>query len=456
MKIHKQQGFIVPTILITVFAIVMVAIAILSLSVANNQNASREVYRVNAQFAADSGLDVGVQALNANENWTGAAETTQYQDSKMKATYQSTVVAGATADKKTIRTVGRVYSPANASTAKVTRIYELDVEAVTSGIGPSSVVSGVGGLQVNSNAKISGGDVYVNGKININNNGQIGLSTNPVNVRVAHQSCPVPATSAYPQVCGSGNGQPITIDTNGKIYGNVQATNQTTGTNMSNPGLIPNQTVPPLDMPEHDRNGLKSKITSTITANQAKCTSGTVTWPANVKITGDLIVANNCTMLMQGDVWVTGKVDISNNATIKVADSLGTTRPTFMVDGQNGFKLSNNGVVQKNASNTGIFVVTYYSRAGCSPDCSDVTGADLYNSQNDLTIDLGNNGSAQYSVFYSRWSKVRVSNNGALGAISGQTIELSNNAVISFTASVPGSSNLVKTWVKRGYLRVFN
>lgn len=453
---RNAKGFIVPTILISVFFIITVSVAVLSLSVANNQNASGEVYRVNAQFAADSGLDVAVRNINADEAWAGETETTLFEDTKMKATYQTTVVAGATADKKTIKTTGRVYSPANATTPKVTRIYELDVEAITSGIGPSSVVSGVGGLIVNSNAKISGGDVYVNGKITINNNGQIGLSTNPVNVRAAHQSCPVPATSAYPSVCGPGNGQPITIGNNGKIYGNVQATNQTTGTNMSNPGLIAGQTVPAIDMPEHDRDAQKSAATNTLTANQAKCTNGTVTWPANVKITGDLVVTNNCTMIMQGDVWVTGKVDISNNATIRVADSLGTTRPTFMVDGQNGFKLSNNGVVQKNASNTGIFVVTYYSRASCSPDCGNVTGADLYDSQNDLTIDLGNNGSAQYSVFYSRWTKVRVSNNGALGAISGQTIELSNNAVISFTATVPGSSNLVKTWVKRGYLRVFN
>jgi hypothetical protein len=72
-----------------------------------------------------------------------------------------------------------------------------------------------------------------------------------------------------------------------------------------------------------------------------------------------------------------------------------------------------------------------------------------------MTIDLGNNGSAQNSVFYSYWSLVQVSNNGALGAVAGQTVSLSNNAVISFTTSIPGSGNQIVTWVKRGYIRVF-
>jgi hypothetical protein len=101
-------------------------------------------------------------------------------------------------------------------------------------------------------------------------------------------------------------------------------------------------------------------------------------------------------------------------------------------------------------------VITFWSAASCSPDCLDVTGPSLANSQNILTIDLGNNASVEGSVLYSRWSKVKVSNNGALGAVAGQTVELGNNAVISFTASVPGSANLITTWVKRGYMRTYN
>ena len=466
MKNKDTDGFIVAVILITVFSIVLVATAILSLTVANNQNASKEVYRVNAQFAADSGLDVGIQALNVDETWSGAAETTSYDDSKLKQTYQTTVVAGSTADKKTIRTVGRVYSPSSSSTAKVTRIYELDVQAVTSGIGITSVVSGVGGLTLNNNSRITGGDVVVNGTITVNNNAQIGLSTtdyinNPnqvVNVRVAHTNCPSPATAAYPKVCGTNeNGQPISVS--GKIYANVQATNQTTSTNMLNPGLIAGQIVAPYVLPDYDRAAQKAAVTSTEAPSSSVVSCGnnqTKIWPTNLKITGDYSMGNNCTVTITGNVWITGNVTFGINAKFVVADSLGTTRPTIMIDGQYGVVFGNNNTIQQNTSGTGTYVITYWCGSGCSTDAFNVTGTTLAASQNLLTLDLSNNSSAPGSILYARWSKVRISNNGSIGAVAGQSIELGSNAVINFTTSVPGSSNLTKTWVKRGYLRVFN
>jgi hypothetical protein len=100
--------------------------------------------------------------------------------------------------------------------------------------------------------------------------------------------------------------------------------------------------------------------------------------------------------------------------------------------------------------------LTFWSAASCSPDCTSVTGSDLFTSQGTQTINLANNGAAPASVLYAYWSKVTVSNNGAIGAVAGQTVVLSNNAVINFSSSVPGSDNRITTWVKRGYMRVYN
>lgn len=463
----EEKGFIVASILISFFMITTIAVAVLSLSVSNNQTANSESNRVNAQFAADAGLDIGIQALNANSNWAGVGETTLYQDTKIKTTYQVTVLNGATSDKKTLKATSRVYSPATSTTPKVTRIYNLDVQAVTSGIGMTSVVSGVGGLFLNNNARITGGDVVVNGTISMNNNAQIGLSTTDyinhpeqvVNVRVAHMNCPNPVTSAYPRVCGTGeNGQPISTSNNSKIYANVQATNQTTSTNMLNPGLIPNQTVAPATLPTYDRTTHPVSITKNATDSGIACpnNNGNITWPANVKIIGNVNMGNNCTITLSGNVWITGNLNTGNQGVIKIADSMGATRPVVMVDGSTGFTFANNGKVLPNASGTGLELRTFWSNDTCSPSCTNVTGSALANSQNVVTIDLGNNGNAANSVFIAQWSRVRISNNGSLGAVSGQSIELSNQAVINFTTSVPGSDNLNKTWVKRGYLRVFN
>ena len=454
----SNSGFILPLFLITTLMISIIIMTIATTANTDYRLATRETYKVGAQFAADAGLDKALIDLTANGSWTGSGgEVTVLNDGKMKTTYSTTLIDGATTDKKVLSVVAKTYSPSTATSPKITRKYEMDIQAVTSGTGPSSVVTGVGGLTLNSNAKISGGDVVVNGKITLSNNAQIGLSTNPVNVRVAHASCPTPATLEYPRVCASGeNGQPITMGTNSKIYGNVQATNQTNGTNMTNPGLIAGSTFAPISLPTYDRDAQKAAVTSTKTPAQAACSGGTATWQANLKINGNVTLGNNCTITIEGNVWITGRVQMGNNSKFKVAGSAGTTRPTMMIDGQYGLDFGNNAQIQPNASGTGLQVITFWSEAACSPDCSDVTGTDLFNSQDDVTIELSNNGNAANTVLWARWTQVNVSNNGALGAVTGQTVALGNNAVINFTASVPGSNNLITTWVKRGYMRVYN
>jgi len=453
----KEQGYVLPLIFIVTSLVISVIVYVIGVSITTHQVASKENSRANAQLAADAGLDKALIELTNDNDWIGnPSEVELYNNGTIRTTYQITVSDSSVANRKTIQSIGKTYSPASSTTPKSTRKYELDADAVTSGNGPASVVSGVGGLLLNNNSKISGGDVIVNGKITVNNNSQIGLSNNAVNVRVAHQSCPTPANATYPSVCPTGNGQPITINGNGKIYGDVRATNQTTGTNMSNPGLIPNQVYAPVTLPDYDRAAQKAAVATEQTAAVAGCSNGgSRTWPANLKIIGDVTIANNCTVTINGNVWVTGKVEINKKKKIVVSNSVGSTFPVIMTDGQNGFKVGNNGTVTPNNQNTGIQVITYWSNSTCSPDCTNVTGTELANSQNTLTIDLSNNGSAQRSIFYARWSKVRVSNNGALGAVAGQTVELGNNAVISFTTSIPGSSNQIVTWVKRGYIRVF-
>ncbi len=468
MKKQNSKGIVVVMILLTIFMIATAMIYVLDLSTANHRTASQESARVNAQFAADSGLDIAIQKLNADENWSGQSETTLYQDTRQKSTYEISVSNGATSSKKVIQATARVYIPASASTPLVTRKYQLDVSAVTSGIGITSVVSGVGGLQLNNNAKITGGDVAVNGTIQVDNNAQIGLSTTDyinhpeqvVNVRAAHTSCPNPVDATYPRACTNGEfGQPITITNNGKIYADVKATNQTTGTNMSRPGLTPNQTVTPYTMPDYDRAAQKAAVSTTVASSDSSISCGnnqTKTWPANVKITGDVSTGNNCTVTVSGNVWITGRVSMGNGTKFVVANSLGTTRPTMMIDGQNGIDFGNNNSIQQNSSSTGMYVLTYWCGGTCSPDTNPVTGPTLSAVQSTQTINMGNNSSAPGSILYARWSKVRIQNNGSIGAIAGQTVELSNNAVINFTASVPGSSNLTKSWAKRGYLRVYN
>lgn len=465
----QHQGFIMPVLLFTVTLIVAMIGFVGSLSLTTHNLATRETYKVNAQLAADAGLDAGIHEFNLDNAWTGTGgEVDLLETDRLRTTYETNILPGASDDRRIVSVTARSYSPSTSTTPKITRRYEVDMQAVTTQTGgPSSVVSGVGGLVLNNNAKITGGDVVVNGTISIANNAQIGLSSTPlenaVNVRVAHINCPSPPDATYPRVCAAGeNGQPITIGTTGRIYADVRATNQTNGTNMSNPGLIANQTVPAIILPNYDRDA--QKAVADVPENTYASTHSTIacgnnankTWPANIKITGNVSLGNNCTVTLSGNTWITGSLTFGSNARIRVADAMGATRPVVMIDGSDGLSIGNNGTVLPNNVGTGIYFIAYWSNSACSPDCTDVTGPDLKNSQDVVKINLSNNGSAPASILYARWSRARVSNNGAIGAVAGQSIELGNNAVINFTASVPGSENLTTTWVKRGYMRVFN
>jgi hypothetical protein len=422
-------------------------------------------------MAADAGIDQALALINTKgiESLKDSElnEVELLNTTKFKTTYQKSIQVGTKESERTLTVIGRTYAPANSTKVASYRRYKVDIKAVTTGNAPASVVSGVGGLVLNGNSKITGGDVIVNGTVTVNNNAQIGLSTNPINLRAAHQSCPISYNSSYPRVCSTGeNGQPITA--NGLIYANVQAQNQTNGSNMYSPGLT-SSFFSPVTVPKYDRTSQKSKTTTTYssTSSQINCSGNTANWPANIKITGDVSINNNCTITINGNVWITGKLVLGNGTILKVADSL-VARPTIMIDGKLGLFFGNNSLIKNNSSGLGILFVTSWWNTDTATnggfncggiadplDCSSVTGYALYTSQNTKTIDFSNNASAPNSILESSWTKTFISNNGQLGAVSGQTVELGNNAVINFTSYVPGSDNLIVTWAKRGYMRVY-
>ncbi|MGH7196794.1 MAG: hypothetical protein ACREGJ_03460 [Candidatus Saccharimonadales bacterium] len=455
---RQERGFVLVALLVTTFFIVAAGVATAQLALTNLQAASVDQHRVNAQFAADAGLDRAIYDLNQDDNWTGSgSEVILYEDSKVRTTYETTVVNDATDEyKKYIRVTGRTYAPKTSSTARVERKFEVAMRAITAG--NFSVVTGVGGLIMTNNSKIVGGNVYVNGEINMSNSAQIGLTTSPVSVKAAHQSCPSPPDSNYPRVCSSGeNGQPITLNNLAKIYGEVQATNQTNGSGMSNPGLV-GGSVAPSALPTHDRVAQVNAVANTQTGASAGCSSGTKIWPANLKITGDVTISNTCNVTVEGDVWITGRLTLSNSAELVVNNGL-TTAPVLMSDGQNGLRLNNGTILRSNANATpvGFRVVTYWSTNSCTISTTspcELTGTDLYNSRNTTTIELNNSSSGPQTEFYARWSRVALGNSGNVGAVVGQTVQLSNSGTISFGTSVSGVGG-ISAWVVDSYKRTF-
>ncbi len=450
-KLHQTGSALISIIIVLPFLILTTTLFI-NLAVNTLVVARKDQSQTHAQMASDAGIDYALQILNQDTTWTstGGEITLQNQDN-VRTTYSVSLEENSTTS-RTLTSIGRTYHPASSPTPAATKIIKADLRPVTSA--GYSVVTGVGGLFMTNSAKIVGGDVLVNGEIDMRNTTQIGLSNKPVRVEVAHQNCPQPADANYPRLCSSSeNGQPIYIENTSHIYGDVKANNQTDGSNMSNTGLIGSSGVAAQALPTHDRPAQKTAVSQTITGSTASCNTvgGTVNWPANVKIEGDVLIGKDCKVTVNGNVWITGKLQLINSAQLIVSGSLGSTMPDIMVDGASA-TLTNSSRLVSNATGTGMRLLTYWSRAACSPDCTNVTGIDLYNSRSDVTISVANTASAPQSTFYARWTQVNINNSGGIGALIGQTVKLSNSATITF-GSVAGVG--ATFWVLDGYRRSF-
>jgi hypothetical protein len=451
MKLQKpnQDGTIILLFVITLPFLILIAMYYTSLSLTSFQVARFDQLHTEAQLAADAGADYSIEQISQNSNWTGTTgEVTLHSDTKLRTTFTASISGNSSS--KTVAVTGRTYWPA--STATVSRSVSIYVDLYPVITGNYSIVAGAGGLFMSNSSKIVGGNALINGEINMSNSAQIGLSTNPVNVQVADDVCPNPANATYPRVCNSGeNGQPITINNTAHIYGAVTATNQTNGSGMSNTGLVANSTVAPQALPTYDRAGQKAAVTTNMTGAAASCSGhSNVTWAANTKITGNVTISNQCSVTVMGNIWITGSLSLSNSTKLIVDNSLAGTRPNIMVDSSSGVNFSNSAQIVANASGTGMEFYTFYSTAGCSPDCATVTGTDLANSRSISTISMSQTASAPNSILYAYWSQVQLGNSGQIGAVIGQTIQLNNTATITFGSST-GVGNT--TWVVKGYQR---
>jgi hypothetical protein len=78
---EPQGGFILPVLLITGVAIVLMITAIASEAVTSHTVAAHGNYALQAQLAADAGLDDAMNKMNTVSNWTGTAgQTTLLND----------------------------------------------------------------------------------------------------------------------------------------------------------------------------------------------------------------------------------------------------------------------------------------------------------------------------------------------------------------------------------------
>ena len=448
MKLIKnsQSGIIAPVAVILLFAMLMLGVAAVNISTNTYSIVHRDNFDLHAQLASEAGLDDAIQSIIENPSWTAPTSQTMVMNtSGTRTTYELNVSDGSVSGEKIVRSTGRAFRSTSSSEAVSTRTYEVTLRERTSSpsgvpTSGSTVIAGPGGLLLDSRAEVRG-SVYVGGSLTLDSRSKIIAGSNTV--YVADNRCPVSGDlSTYPRICNTGEtSQPITLTSNSSIEGRVMANNQTSTARMSGPGLV-SGTVPAFKIPPPpNRAPIKSatEAGTIMTGAAASCDKSTVTWPANLKIVGNVEIDSGCIVTISGDTWITGNILIDSGSIVRIAEGL-TRRPTIMLDGANGLILDSKSSILTNSNGVGGRFVTYYSTATCSPECTDVTGANLSASSKIKTIEFDSSAySTLGSEFIAAWTAINIDSRSQVGALSGQYIRIESQATVSDTTYLTDS-----------------
>lgn len=462
----EEQGMILVAVITITAILTLIGLSLAAGVTSQYTLASTDLYATNADMVAEAGVEESVEQLNQNDSFAGYTSSQQFfnNSTQGKGVFTTTVNNTSDTNAKVITSTGQVYRQNNLIKPASTRLIKVTV--VGTGSTGYSVQSGPGGLILGGSANITNSQVYVNGTLTLQGTSKIGTVSQPLQVDVANDACPTGASPGptYPQIC-TGT-QPISLAYSTNIYGTVCATGQTTtGPNnniqggSTGQGLKAGCTAPTVSMPTYDRAGQISQVTTTKASSDSSidCTryltgSGfTRTWPSNLKITGNIDVGNSCDLTVSGNVYITGNLSIDGAAKIKVADSLGTTRPVVIVDGT--ITVGGSASIQANASGTGIQFISFKSSASCSPACTSLSGNDLKTSQGTQTITVGGAAKLAGMIFDAYWGKISLTGSGNMGSAIGQTVDMTGAGTITFGTSL---SSGARTWTITSYQHIYH
>jgi hypothetical protein len=168
-----QGGSIIISILIVMLFLSIVVSGLIVYASSNLTRGRSRVLTLESQYAAESGADAAIGYLNADPSasYTGSGgEVTVVSNNLYKATFSTTVAAGSASNEKIITSIGRVYSPASATTASYTRKLEVVTQRTSDMVGVTGILSR-NIIELQSGVKnVYAKDLYVNGYIDTNKN----------------------------------------------------------------------------------------------------------------------------------------------------------------------------------------------------------------------------------------------------------------------------------------------
>lgn len=166
-----QDGSILVSILVVTLFLAVVIGGLVVLANSNITRARGRILLLQAQYAAESGVDSAVAQLNdGNDTYTGSgSEVELLTNSLYRSTFSVSVAAGADSREKVITATGKVYVPATATTARFSRSIEVVAQRSSSATSTSILSRNI--INIDSGVKdINAKDVFLNGYIYMNKN----------------------------------------------------------------------------------------------------------------------------------------------------------------------------------------------------------------------------------------------------------------------------------------------
>lgn len=166
-----QSGSIIVSILIITLFLTSLIFSLMVLSNSNLVRARNRIFLLQSQYAAESGADTAIAALNAgNETYTGtSSDITILEADTYRSTYSVSVTPGANTKERIVRATGKVYAPKNTTTPSFTRTIEVTVQRTS--LTSSTSIMSRNIIDIESGVKsVRARDVYINGYLNMNKN----------------------------------------------------------------------------------------------------------------------------------------------------------------------------------------------------------------------------------------------------------------------------------------------
>ncbi len=459
----NEHGMVLVSVIMVFGILLLIGTSLVSYTMSQQSLANARITTTNALMLAEAGIEQSMQELNQNDDFSGfTSEQVFFNNQEQgRGTFVTTVEDAAESNTKIIIATGTMYRFNQTDNPLSIRRVRVTVVGTTSE--GYSVHTGPGGLILGGSANITNSDVFVNGTITMTGAARIGTHAQPLDVRVAHQVCPSGSNPGptYPQVCSSD--QPISLQWSTYIYGDVCATNQTSaGPNPSGnilpgstgQGLILGCVAPPVTPPSYDRAAHISSMTTTGAGNNNTyvCNSWPFdrTWPANLRLTGNVTIGGSCNLTINGNVYIEGSLTIDGAAQVRIADSIGNNRPVIVADGN--ITLGGSAQLIANSNGTGAHFISFRTNAPCNPNCTSLSGTALKNSQTLETVRVGGAVNLPGMIFQSYWGKVTINGSGNVGAAAGQTIDMSGAGTITFGTSLSSGE---RSWTITSYQHEF-